>query len=87
MQPTAEWLKTWESKREFTLAPNDLEKYFTDKEIGGVEIDQIEMGEVSLPSGKIFVNDPLGEYLSMDKDPYFLETPKGNLKTMVTLRI
>ena len=39
MQPTAEWLKTWESKREFTLAPNDLEKYFTDKEIGGVEID------------------------------------------------
>ena len=85
MQPTAEWLKTWESKREFTLAPNDLEKYFTDKEIGGVEIDQIEMGEVSLPSGKIFVNDPLGEYLAMDKDPYFLETPKGNFPVSASI--
>ena len=55
MQPTAEWLKTWESKREFTLAPNDLEKYFTDKEIGGVEIDQVNMGEVSLPLVKFLL--------------------------------
>ena len=78
MEPTAEWLKIWESKREFTLAPNDLDMYFTSKEINDTKVDQIDLGEVTLPTGKIIVNDPLGQYLALDNSPYFVETPKGN---------
>lgn len=85
MQPTQEWLTIWESKRDITLSPNDLDKYFTDKEIGGIAVDQIALGEVSLPSGKIFVNDPLGEYLALDDTPYFLETAKGNFPVTASI--
>ena len=77
MEPTSEWLKTWEAKRELTLAPNDLDMYFTSKEINEIKVDQINLGEISLPTGKIIVNDPLGQYLALDNHPYFVETPKG----------
>ena len=77
MKPTAEWLKMWEEKREFTLAPNDLDMYFSSKEINDIKVDQISLGNISLPTGQIIVNDPLGQYLALDNNPYFVETPKG----------
>ena len=85
MEPTAEWLKIWEEKREFTLAPNDLDLYFSEKEINEIKVDQIDLGEISLPSGKIIVNDPLGQYLALDNNPYFIETPKGKFPMQASI--
>ena len=85
MEPTAEWLKIWEEKREFTLAPNDLDLYFSEKKINDINVDQIDLGEISLPSGKIIVNDPLGQYLALDNNPYFIETPKGNFPMQASI--
>lgn len=85
MEPTKEWLKTWEEKREFTLAPNDLDLYFSEKEINDIKVDQINLGNISLPSGKIIVNDPLGQYLAMDNHPYFVEVPKGDFPMQASI--
>jgi hypothetical protein len=85
MGPTAEWLKIWEEKREFTLAPNDLDLYFSEKEINEIKVDQINLGDISLPSGKIIVNDPLGQYLALDNNPYFIETPKGEFPMQASI--
>lgn len=85
MKPTAEWLKIWEEKRDFTLAPNDLDLYFTEKEINEIKVDQISLGEISLPTGQIIVNDPLGQYLALDNNPYFVETPKGNFPLQASI--
>ena len=77
MEPTAEWLKIWEEKREFTLAPNDLDLYFSEKKINDINVDQIDLGEISLPSGKIIVNDPLGQYLALDNNNFIFYEVKS----------
>ncbi|RZJ48968.1 MAG: DUF4241 domain-containing protein [Chryseobacterium sp.] len=78
------WLQKWEEVKDVLVCPTDLETYFTSNEILGQKMETMEIGNVSLPSGKIVVRDPL-VYLSSDEKPYFIQAPKGNF--LVTIAV
>lgn len=64
--------------------PTDLESYFTLQEIAGEKMEVMEIGNVSLPSGKVVVRDPL-VFLNSKQKPYFIETPKGNFPVTIAV--
>jgi hypothetical protein len=64
--------------------PTDLESYFTLEEIAGEKMEVMEIGDVSLPSGKVVVRDPL-VFLNSKQKPYFIETPKGNFPVTIAV--
>lgn len=78
------WLQKWEEVKDVLVCPTDLETYFTSNEILGQEMEMMEIGNVSLPSGKIVVRDPL-VYLSSDEKPYFIQAPKGNFPVTIAV--
>lgn len=79
MAPTPEWIQLYNKKRTWTRCPNDLNAYFTDKEVCGKPIDQISLGGISIPTGEILARDPL-TYMSRDQQPYFQKVPTGEYK-------
>ncbi len=76
MEYDAEWLKRWKKVRHKLLCPSPLNEYFKAKEIEGKEMDTLDMGPVSLPTGYIIVRDPLS-YLRREDRPYILKAPAG----------
>lgn len=76
MPPTAEWLELYVQKRSWTRCPNDLNAYFSDKEVCGQAIDQISLGGISFPTGEILARDPL-TYMTREQQPYFQKIPAG----------
>lgn len=64
--------------------PTDLESYFTLEEIAGEKMEVMEIGDVSLPSGKVVVRDPL-VFLNSKQKPYFIATPKGNFPVTIAV--
>jgi hypothetical protein len=78
------WLQKWEEVKDILVCPTDLETYFISKEILGQKMETMKIGNVSLPSGKIVVRDPL-VYLSSDEKPYFIQAPKGNFPVTVAV--
>lgn len=78
------WLQKWEEVKDVLVCPTDLETYFTSNEILGQKMETMEIGNVSLPSGKIVVRDPL-VYLSSDEKPYFIQAPKGNFPVTIAV--
>lgn len=78
------WLQKWEEVKDVLVCPTDLETYFTLNEILGQKMETMEIGNVSLPSGKIVVRDPL-VYLSSNEKPYFIQAPKGNFPVTIAV--
>lgn len=78
------WLQKWEEVKDILVCPTDLETYFISNEILGQKMETMKIGNVSLPSGKIVVRDPL-VYLSSDEKPYFIQVPKGNFPVTVAV--
>lgn len=78
------WLQKWEEVKDVLVCPTDLETYFISNEILGQKMETMEIGNVSLPSGKIVVRDPL-VYLSSDEKPYFVQAPKGNFPVTIAV--
>ncbi|MCW3169768.1 DUF4241 domain-containing protein [Chryseobacterium sp. 09-1422] len=78
------WLQKWEEVKDILVCPTDLETYFISNEILGQKMETMKIGNVSLPSGKIVVRDPL-VYLSSDEKPYFIQAPKGNFPVTVAV--
>lgn len=78
------WLQKWEEVKDVLVCPTDLETYFTSNEILGQKMETMEIGNVSLPSGKIVVRDPL-VYLSSVEKPYFIQAPKGNFPVTIAV--
>ena len=73
--PSKEWLEKYEAVKEKLRCKKDLDAYFTEKEIGGVKVDTLEIGSVSFPTGEVVVCDPL-----VDLDgarPYIQTIPAG----------
>lgn len=73
------WIKKWEEVKDILTCPTDLETYFTSNEISGQQLETMEIGNVSLPSGKVVVRDPLVA-LDANQSPYFVQAPKGNFQ-------
>ena len=73
--PTTEWLNKYESIKDKLACKTDLEAHFTEKRIGNMEVDVLDIGAVHFPTGTIFACDPLVE---LEDAPPFLQTiPAG----------
>ena len=59
MQPTKEWLENWEKVKDKLQPNSNLEEYFNSKEIAGKELDVMDIGPCSIPTGEFLVADPL----------------------------
>lgn len=77
-------MQKWEEVKDIMVCPTDLETYFTSNEILGQKMETMAIGNVSLPSGKVVVRDPL-VYLSSNEKPYFIQAPKGNFPVTIAV--
>lgn len=78
------WLQKYEEVKHILTCPTDLESYFISDEIMGKKMEVMEVGNVSLPSGKVVVRDPL-VFLNAKEQPYFTEAPKGNFPVKIAV--
>ncbi len=78
------WLKKYEEVKDVLVCPTDLETYFTSDEIAGQPLETMEIGNVSLPSGKIVVRDPLVD-LNGNQSPYFIQASKGDFPVTIAV--
>ena len=53
--PTTEWLNKYESIKDKLTCKIDLDAYFTEKVIGNMAVDVLDIGAVHFPTGQIFV--------------------------------
>ena len=59
--PTTEWLNKYESVKDKLACKTDLDAHFTEKVIGNMGVDVLDIGAVLFPTGTIFACDPLVE--------------------------
>ncbi|KAA2215465.1 DUF4241 domain-containing protein [Chryseobacterium sediminis] len=78
------WMQKWEEVKNIMVCPTDLETYFTSNEILGKKMETMEVGNVSLPSGKVVVRDPLVS-LNANQSPYFIQAPTGNFPVRIAV--
>ncbi len=78
------WMQKWEEVKDKLISPVDIEAYFTSDEIMDQKMEVMEIGNVSLPSGKAMVRDPL-VYLNGGENPYFVDVPKGNFPVTIAV--
>ena len=83
MQPTKEWLKKWEKVKDKLQPNSNLVNYFTLKEIAGKEIDVMDIGPCSIPTGEFLVGDPLVSLRDIKQEVYLQKIPTGEFKTEV----
>ena len=81
MKPTKEWLEKWEKVKDKLQPSSNLEDYFTSKEIIGKELDVIDIGPCSIPTGEFLVRDPLVYLMFRTQMPYFQKIPTGEFRT------
>lgn len=53
------WQEMYERNKEKFRCKIDLDSYFTEKKIGEMEVDTLDIGELNLPTGEILTCDPL----------------------------
>ncbi|GED72246.1 hypothetical protein BRE01_59480 [Brevibacillus reuszeri] len=85
MAPTSEWLSQLEEKREKLKSPVDLNTYFTLPEIAGKQLDIMDIGPCSVPTGEILVRDPLCYLAVRGEQPYFRTVSAGTYRTEVSV--
>ena len=73
--PTTEWLNKYESIKDKLTCKVDLEAHFTEKVIGNMAVDVLDIGTVHFPTGQIFACDPLVEL--EDTLPFLQTLPAG----------
>ena len=73
--PTKEWLEKYESIKASLASKIDLDSYFTEKSIGKMGVNTLEIGHVHFSTGTIFACDPLVEL--EDAPPYIQTVPEG----------
>lgn len=75
--PTTEWLNKYEAIKDKLTCKDDLEAHFTEKVIGNMAVDVLDIGTVHFPTGQIFACDPLVEL--EDTLPFLPNDPRRNL--------
>lgn len=83
MKPTKKWLEKWEEAKKFLKPLNNLEDYFNLKEIAGKELDVMDIGTCSIPTGEFLVRDPLVYLCDINEEAYLQKIPTGEFKTEV----
>ena len=79
--PATEWLNKYESVKEKLSCKTDLDAHFTEKEIGNMGVDVLDIGAVHFPTGTIFACDPLVEL--EDALPFIQTIPAGTYPVKV----
>lgn len=74
--PTKEWLQKYEAVKARLESRVDLDAYFTEKQIGQMAVDTLDIGTVHLATGQIFACDPLVEL--GEARPYLQTVPPGS---------
>ena len=75
------WQEMYEKNKNKFRCKVDLESYFTEKKIGEMEVDTLEIGEVNLPTGEILACDPLVEL--GEARTYIQKTPIGKFPVKI----
>ena len=73
--PITEWLNKYEAIKDKLTCKDDLEAHFTEKVIGNMAVDVLDIGTVHFPTGQIFACDPLVEL--EDTLPFLQTIPAG----------
>ena len=73
--PTTEWMNRYETIKDKLPCKTDLEAYFTQKAIGTMGVDVLDIGTVHFPTGTIFACDPMVEL--EDTLPFIQTIPAG----------
>ena len=81
---TDEWMGKYEEMKDKFASWIDLDIYFTEKKIGDTDVDTIDIGTVSFPTGRILACDPLIEL--EDRPPYIQAVPPGTYPTVSDAR-
>ena len=63
--PTTEWLNKYEAIKDKLTCKDDLEAHFTEKVIGNMAVDVLDIGTVHFPTGQIFACDPLWNWRTL----------------------
>ena len=73
--PTTEWLNKYEAIKDKLTCKDDLEAHFTEKVIGNMAVDVLDIGTRPFPHRQIFACDPLVEL--EDTLPFLQTIPAG----------
>ena len=79
--PTTEWMNRYETIKDKLACKTDLEAYFTEKAIGTMGVDVLDIGVVHFPTGTIFACDPMVEL--EDTLPFIQTIPAGTYPVKV----
>ena len=83
MVPDSLWMKQWEQSRKKLAPLSDLNAYFEQSEVEGRQLEVMDIGPCSIPSGEILVRDPFVFLGNKSEEPYFLKAPAGTYQTQV----
>ena len=75
------WQEMYERNKNKFRCKIDLESYFTEKKIGEMEVDILDIGKVNLPTGEILACDPLVEL--GEAKTYIQKTPVGKFPVKI----
>ena len=73
--PTTEWMNQYEAMKDKLACKIDLDAYFTEKVIGNMAVEVLDIGTVHFPTGTIFACDPVVEL--KDALPFLQSIPVG----------
>lgn len=77
------WQEMYERNKEKFRCKIDLDSYFTEKKIGEMEVDTLNIGEVNLPTGEILACDPLVEL--EDAKTFIQRVPTGKYPVKISV--
>jgi hypothetical protein len=77
------WQEMYERNREKFRCKIDLDSYFTEKKIGEMEVDTLDIGEVNLPTGEILACDPLMDL--EDAKTFIQRVPAGKYPVKIAV--
>lgn len=83
--PNEEWIGLYRTLRERTACPVDLDDYFSCGEVCGMRMDVMDIGECSLPTGRLMVRDPIAYLRDRKERPYLDTAPAGTYRTEVAV--
>ena len=79
--PTAEWMTKYQKIKDSLTCKIDLDAYFTEKAIGNMAVDTLDIGTVHCPTGRLFACDPFVEL--EDARPFLQTIPAGNYPVQI----
>lgn len=79
------WQDDYRRNRERTRCPVDLNTYFESDEIAGRPLAVMDLGELSVPTGRLIVRDPFVYMPDRHEKPYLESVPPGRYPVQVSV--